>query len=161
MEEIKTVSRQLLTQFWVAIIAVLVIVVLYEFEVHESGLLAVVGQAEYWILLVMEPLTLAAIFGALYLFRLRRVSDDIRNRQVPALKQWATIRLFMLQLPLVINCLCYYFFMAPSFGYMAIMLLLAMFFVYPSLSRCESELKDKKTEETMKVEMAEGEDGEE
>ena len=41
--------------------------------------------------------------------------------------------------PMLINTFMYYQTMAPAFGYMAIILFLCLFFVYPSVGRCEDE----------------------
>ena len=43
--------------------------------------------------------------------------------------------------PMLINTLLYYVFMNVAFGYMAIIGLLSMVFVYPSKSRCEQETR--------------------
>ena len=40
---------------------------------------------------------------------------------------------------MVINIVSYYLFMWVGFAYLAIILLLSLFFVYPSLSRCYNE----------------------
>ena len=141
MTDIKTVSRLLLVQFWTSVIAAIAVVVLYECGVIDSGTLSHSRQTEYYLLLVMEPLTLAGIFGALYMFKLRRIDGDLKSRGAVALKQWATLRIAILGVLLVVDTICYYLFMAASFGYMAIMVALAFCFVYPNLSRCKADIE--------------------
>ena len=46
----------------------------------------------------------------------------------------------MLTVPMVVNTLLYYLFMNVAFGYLAIILALCIFFVFPSMSRCEAEV---------------------
>ena len=42
----------------------------------------------------------------------------------------------------MLNAVLYYQFMAVAFGYMSIILLLSLFFVYPSKTRCEQEMAE-------------------
>ena len=48
-------------------------------------------------------------------------------------------RLLILEVPMVINTLLYYIYMNTTFGYMGIMLLLCLPFVFPTLNRCLAE----------------------
>jgi hypothetical protein len=48
-------------------------------------------------------------------------------------------RLIILEAPMVINTLLYYIYMNPTFGYLAIILLLCLPFVFPSYNRCVSD----------------------
>jgi hypothetical protein len=141
MNDIKTVSRMLLMQYWTAVIAAITLVVVYECGMIDSGTLSHSRLTEYYLLLVMEPLTLAGIFGALYMFKLRRIDGDLKSRGAVALKQWATLRIAILEVLLLGNTIFYYLFMAASFGYMAIMVALAYCFVYPNLSRCKADIE--------------------
>ena len=49
---------------------------------------------------------------------------------------------FPLCLPMLINTFMYYQTMSPAFGYMAIILVLCLFFVYPSIGRCIEETSE-------------------
>ena len=51
-------------------------------------------------------------------------------------------RLLILEAPMVINTLLYYIYMNTTFGYLGIMLLLCLPFVFPSLNRCEGEVTE-------------------
>lgn len=117
------------------------IVVLYETEMLESGLLATDKQSEFLWTAFMELLSLGAAFLGLRLFKFKMVHDDLTSRKAPALMKWGTIRLLMLEVPMVVNTLLYYIYMNTTFGYMAIILLLCLPFVFPSLSRCEDEVR--------------------
>ena len=48
--------------------------------------------------------------------------------------------MLMLCLPMVANTLLYYIYMNVAFGYMAIILLLSLCFVLPTMARCEAEM---------------------
>lgn len=138
---IRRISLRLRIQFLTVLSVLVAVVVLCETDLLPVGIFAGSEQAEFWLLLVMEPLTLAAIVAALYLFKSRKVAAELHSDGAAALGRWATLRLLMLQAPLVLNTAGYYLFVVPSFGYMAIMTLLAMCFVYPSLARCMSEVE--------------------
>jgi hypothetical protein len=96
-------------------------------------------QLEFYLLAFMELLTIALIPWALRLFKMKKVDADLRTHHEIALKKWGVIRQSMLEILLVLNTLFYYLFLNTSFGYMAIIVVLAMFFVYPSRERCETE----------------------
>ena len=87
----------------------------------------------------MELLTIAVIPAALYLFKIRKVKEALKAEPVAAMKKYGVMRLLMLGLPLVANTDLYYMSMNVAFGYMAIILLLVLPFVYPSKARCEEE----------------------
>ena len=72
------------------------------------------------------------------LFKLRAVAKRLRTPQ--ALLCLGSLRLAMLTVPMVVNTLLYYLFMNVAFGYLAIILALCIFFVFPSMSRCEAEV---------------------
>ena len=117
------------------------IVLLYETEVLENGLLATDKQSEFLWTAFMELLSLGAAFLGLRLFKFKMVHDDLTSRKAPALMKWGIIRLLTLEVPMVVNTLLYYIYMNTTFGYMAIILLLCLPFVFPSLSRCEDEVR--------------------
>ena len=111
-------------------------VVLFETDLLPCGVLR--GQQvnfEFVAAVAMEILTIAFIPLALKLFKLRAVAKRLRTPQ--ALLCLGSLRLAMLT---VVNTLLYYLFMNVSFGYLAIILALCIFFVFPSMSRCEAEV---------------------
>ena len=129
------VRNKLMALFVGIIVAALLIVVLFE-----TGVLAGVNpQMEFAFLTVMELLTIAMIPLALRLLKFKNIENELRERHLEALKKWGALRLLLLELPLVLNTLFYYLFLNTSFGYMAIILLICMVFVYPSEPRCAAE----------------------
>ena len=52
---------------------------------------------------------------------------------------WGMLRLLVLEVPMVVNTYLYYMFMNPTFGYLAIILLLCLPFVMPTVGRCIDE----------------------
>ena len=131
--------KTLKVYFFAPIILALILVVLYESEIILPGSLKIGTQAWFIILTVMELLTIAVIPSALYLFKNKKVKEALKAEPVAAMKKYGVMRLLMLGLPLVANTDLYYMSMNVAFGYMAIILLLVLPFVYPSKARCEEE----------------------
>lgn len=94
--------------------------------------------AEIIITAVMELITIANIPLALRLFRFKSVAEALKGSPENLLR-FGTIRMTMLTTPLLINTVLYYLFLSTAFGYLAIILLLSMIFIYPSESRCNNE----------------------
>lgn len=86
-------------------------------------------------------LTIIAIPLSLRLFKIERVRHKFKTStdKTRTLKTWGMIRLFILGLPLVLNTLFYYLYENVAFFYLAVILVLASVFVYPSKNRCETE----------------------
>ena len=55
--------------------------------------------------------------------------------------KWGMSRLLILEVPMVIDTLLYYIYMNTTFGYLGIMLLLCLPFVFPTLNRCLDETR--------------------
>ena len=56
--------------------------------------------------------------------------------------KWGMIRLFILEVPMLVDTLLYYIYMNTTFGYLAVMLLLCLPFVFPSMNRCQAETSE-------------------
>ena len=117
----------------------LAIVVLYELDVLESGALADSKQTEFVALTVMELTTLAIAFLGLRLFKFPMIHTQLVTEKEPAMLKWGLLRLFVLEVPMIVNTYLYYIYMNPTFGYLAIILLLTLPFVMPTVSRCLDE----------------------
>ena len=89
----------------------------------------------------MELLTLGGVFLALRLFKFPKVHQDLVTKKEHALFKWGILRLALLLIPMVANTYLYYMFMNTTFGYMAIIQLLCLPFVFPTMSRCQSEVE--------------------
>lgn len=122
--------------FWGMIIVPVITAVLYETDMLLGGDFAGNGyeSTEFIVTIVMELLTLVSIPSALRLFK---VAGD-RICDAASLSRYSLIRMAMMIVPLWGNTLLYYLFMNATFGYMAIITLIAMVFVYPAKQQIES-----------------------
>lgn len=136
----KEVSKILKIVFWSELLPVITIVILFECGFLDPGILKGGGTGEFILLTIMELVTFGVIPLALYLFKIKRVQRDLYNRKEKALRQWGLVRMDLLSFPMIVNTLFYYLFMNVSFGYMAIILFICLFFIYPSEGRCIDEV---------------------
>ncbi len=136
----RTIHRRLQITFWSAIVISVVILILGEFDIIPNGVLVGENQADFVIMSVMELLTIMAIPVALKMFKFKPIARQLASvNSLKALNGWGQLRLLLLGVPMVVNLVCYYLFMKVGFSYLAIILFLSLFFVYPSLSRCNNE----------------------
>lgn len=132
------------TIFWLSIAVCLIVV-----AVFETGLIAPLDvfspQEAFIVATIMELLTIAVIPFALrfmkFGFVARRISraegDDAKMQECHKLSLY---RLTMLTDLMFFNTLLYYLSaLTVAYGYMAIILLISLGFVYPSLSRFSYE----------------------
>lgn len=134
--------KKLKTIFFLELAVALLIVVLYESDVLPAGCFTQHSTSEFVLLTVMELLTVILIPLALRLFKFKKIATDLSERKQAALVRWGTIRIEMLAMPLLANTLLYYLYMSTTFGYMAIILLICMVFIYPSKDKCYFETRD-------------------
>jgi hypothetical protein len=138
-------QKILMLYCWTSIIVSLIIVVLFETNMLESGAWADDGRLFFTAAVVMELLLLCLAPLALYLFRIPFVRRRLKDNPVDSASQlllWGTLRMDMLVLPMIANTLFYYLFgLNVTFGYMAIILLLCLLLVYPSKRRCMYEVE--------------------
>ena len=135
----KKVSQQLIAFYTAQIVLALVIVVLFEQDMLPTGIMADDKQTDFLLTATMEIVSLGAAFLGLRLFKFEVVSKSLVEQKEKAMWKWGMTRLLILEAPMVINTLLYYIFMNTTFGYLAIILLLCLPFVYPSLNRCLAE----------------------
>ena len=144
----KKVSKTLMLIYVLLVALTLAIVALYELDVLESGVLADSKQTEFVAMTAMELTTLCAAFLGLRLFKFPKIHADLVTHQEPAMLKWGILRLLILEVPMVVNTYLYYIYMNTTFGYLAIILLLCLPFVFPSLNRCIDETTEEvKSEE--------------
>ena len=108
--------------YWVILLAVILIAAMLEILPFMDGLMESGTATEFYCQYVMVAVTLLTIYAALKMIRKNPL-----------------LRMALLQGPALINLLCYHAFMNASFGYLAIIGIIAYAFVYPS--------KDKQTDE--------------
>ncbi len=117
----------------------LLIVVFYETEVllpfEEFGN----PQLVFFLQVFMEFVSIMVMPIALKLFSISSVRRRLLDNKGSALINWGTARIQMLCVPMTIDTFMYYQTMWPGFGYLGIILLLCLFFVYPSMGRCIDE----------------------
>lgn len=141
----KEVKNKLLIQFITIIAGVFIIVFMGEGGVIPTGIIDDEGKVmEFYLTTSMELITLAVIFCALRMFKLRKIHEDLVMNKEKALYKWGTVRMSILEFPMLINGILYYLFMQTSFGYMGIILLLCMPFVFPTMEKCIAETSEEK-----------------
>ena len=137
----KKVSKQL-TAFYIALLALaLVFIVLFELDVLPVGIMSEDKQSEFVLTALMEIVSLGAAFLGLRLFKFKAIHHDLVTRE-KAMWKWGMTRLLILEAPMVIDTLLYYIYLNTTFGYLAIILLLCLPFVFPSLNRCLAETSE-------------------
>ena len=135
--------RLLKVCFWVPIFVSLLMVIICECDIMLPEPLFD-DRGEYTVLMLMELLTLAVIPGALFLFKHRNIRRQLVEKKETALARYGVIRLLMIGLTLVANTYFYYLSgFNVAFGYLAIILVLVMPFIYPSNERCVQETSSK------------------
>ncbi len=142
MNHLRHVYRVLMIIFFVPLILSILLIILFENDMLSVGIWTGKNGYEFVCLSVMEILTICLAPLALRLFKLKHIQAALHQNKKQAAKvllKWGSIRLLMIEVPLIVNLLLYYFFMKVAFGYMAIILFLCMFFVFPSLDRCINE----------------------
>lgn len=136
----KTIQHRLQITFWSAIVVSVIILVLGELDIITNGILADESETDFVVMTVMELCTIVAIPVALKLFKFKPIARRLVSADsLKALNCWGQVRLLLLCVPMVVNLVCYYLFMTVGFCYLGIILFLSLFFVYPSLSRCNNE----------------------
>ena len=127
---------------------VVIMAILFEFDMLPCGILEENRKTEFGVAILLEMITICVIPLALWMFKMGRIHQALVKGKEKALARWGTIRLLLLCIPFVANALCYWLFMAPTFAYMAIMLFISLFFIFPSMERCVVETTE--TQETGK-----------
>jgi hypothetical protein len=141
-------TRNILLVQWVAaLMACLFMVAIFETDTIVLDV-TVSTQTEFVITTFAEIITICVVPAALFLFHIHAICDALTGDESIAPKRlllWGTVRMMMLCVPMVVNVILYYLFgMKPSFAYMAIILLLSTFFIFPTMERCLSECNNVK-----------------
>lgn len=118
---------------------VLILVVLNETDIIECGSLACEETLNYTVLMVMELLTICLIPVSLKLFSIKSVKARLTDGSYTKRLFLSSLRIAMLGLPMLLNTVFYYAFMSVAFGYMSIICLICLAFVYPGKDRCAND----------------------
>ena len=120
------------------------------FEMDLAWLSGTSATRNYVIQMVMILVTLGQIPLALRLFRFTNIHRELISCPEQALLKWGLIRILLLGVLLVANTLLYYFYaFEPAYGYLAVIVLLSMPFILPTMSRCEAETTEEVAVEQM------------
>lgn len=140
----KRTQNLLMAVFWGQLLLAALIYVCCEYLHIDIAVLAdTAEQTRYVVSTVMILATLTFVPTALRMFKMRRIHAELVNFREAALLKWGVVRLTLLGDAMIINTMLYYLFgFEPSFGYLAVILLLAMPFVYPTMDRCMAEVEE-------------------
>ena len=127
-----TVEKYLRNLFIGTVAVPLLIATVYECDVLPTGVFAGKAQEEFLAVIIMELLTIVMIPLALRLFKAKDVERKVAEGDTLALRIWGALRILMITVPLLLNTIGYYLFMNTTFGYMALILLIDLPFVYTS-----------------------------
>lgn len=117
--------------FWAVLALMLAAVILFETNEQLTGFLGVTEADEFKLLSVMEMLTLMSIFLMLRLFKFERIARQIEESPQRALPLWTSVRVAVMLVMIAVNGLLYYGTMNTTFGYLAIIMMVSLPFVYP------------------------------
>lgn len=120
------------TLFIASVGIAVVVAALYELDILPSGVLADRPQDEFLCTIAMELVTIVFIPIALRLFKTKDVDRRLDEGDIKTFKTWSIVRILMITVPLLMNTLLYYIFMNTTFGYMALILLICLPFIYPA-----------------------------
>lgn len=134
-------QKLLMIAFCTPIIICALLIVLFESDLLLSGGWAENKSQEFLVLSMMELITICLIPLSLRLFKFGKVKESLAEKKADALLPWGVLRLGLLSVPMILNTQFYYLFMNVAFGYMAIILFLCLFFVVPTMDRCQSDVE--------------------
>lgn len=138
----KKVIRTLKYLFSLIILVTLLLVLVFESELLLPGFILVESKVDFVIKYIMELMTIIIIPLSLRLFKFKSVERKLATKKQHALLRWGVLRIIMLGIPMIINTILYYGFLAVEFGYLSIILLISMIFIYPSKDKCYYETRD-------------------
>ena len=139
---IDTTTKILKATFWGLLAVGATMVVAFESNLLLPGEMSGNGIMEYYFAVTLQLLTIALLPLALRLFKFKAVAKLLLSEGGKRLLPLALLRMSMIAVPMLANGLLYYLFMSTTFGYMAIICLLCITFVYPSSERCNMETSD-------------------
>ena len=138
----KKVIRTLKYLFSLILLVALLLVLVFESELLLPGFILVESKVDFVIKYIMELMTIIIIPLSLRLFKFKSVERKLATKKQHALLRWGVLRIIMLGIPMIINTILYYGFLAVEFGYLSIILLISMIFIYPSKDKCYYETRD-------------------
>ncbi len=145
----KKTRNLLMAIFSGSLLLAAILYILGEFLHVDMGIFAEATRQQRFVCsTVMILLTISLLPLSLRLFKFKRISNDLQQRKAPALARWGTLRLSIMGALLVVNTFLYYAFeLEASYGYLAVVTLLCMPFVIPTMNRCKVEVEEVKDPE--------------
>ncbi len=131
--------KRLLIALWLPVALCVLMAAVYELELLLPGNMAGNAALQVYLVGFMELATICLIPVALRLYKFSTVAADLHKRGHTALSQWGVMRIGMLTLPMMVNTMTYYLTLNVAPGYLAIIGLLVLPFIYPSKARCKAE----------------------
>lgn len=89
---------------------------------------------------VSVMITLFNVPVSLKLMKFKFVAQRLQARPEESYRTYSLVRIILLSGTLLFNVVCYYLYPMVSFVYLALIVLVAFLFIYPSESRLHSEL---------------------
>lgn len=125
--------------YCVELLIAALIAILFETGIIAEGTLAGNDLQTYWMSIVGVALTIVLVPVSMRLMKFKYVSSAVAQDE-QAYYRWSILRLVLLGAPLLYNTLCYYLFgCETTCGYLALMVVIAFLFVWPSTDRMEYE----------------------
>lgn len=112
----KKTNKILQTVFYTSLTISLIMVILFECNIIDSGLYAAYGKNEFIVATTMELITIFAIPLMLGTFKFGFVKRSVCRGGDKSLHSWSLMRMMVLCILMVINTLLYYVFMNVAFG---------------------------------------------
>jgi hypothetical protein len=141
----KKTRNILMFVYWLQLLAAAIIYVCGDYLEFDMAVLASdeARHTGYYVQMVMILLTLGFVPLALRLFKFRSIHASLLAHPAKALMKWGGLRVLILGLLLFANTLLYYVYgFEPTYGYLAVMVMLTMPFVLPTMGRCKAETEE-------------------
>lgn len=97
------------------------------------------GNFEFIFLSFSMLLTMGALYGALRLFKIKKVEEQIKSNPLEKYHYFSVIRMGILEFPVMLNIFGYLLFVNTSFVWLGLIVFMGFFFIYPSNERFIAE----------------------
>lgn len=137
----KDMLQKLKLVYWAIAGALLLFAFIIEFFLLDiaGGMLANNHQFDFVCQTLAVLLTLSVIYFSLKLFKIEKIATKLKEHPEQYYLSYSIVRLVMLEVPLLFNLLCYFFFINSSYAWLGVIIGLAFPFVYPSEERYINE----------------------
>lgn len=142
--ELREAHRTLMFLFWGLVVLSVFITVVYETEWLTETFVGDDSRVVFILQTILELVTIVCIPVSLRLFKWKVIANKLKGSP-RALSTWGSLRILLLCVPLLCDTLLYEQTRMPSFGYLAVILLLCLFFIYPSKDRCRADIGHEET----------------